>query len=131
PPGPDRELALGYRHDTFQLGKTVRYFAHVRPSLKIDARHVHNGGEIHIHGRLPGEGNVGRVVVLEAGALHSERWFPFRRATTDARGVFHARYRFDATTRTTTYRIRAEVPRQADFPWKGGHSKPVLVEVKG
>ena len=71
------------------------------------------------------------VVVMKAGALHSDRWYPFGETTTNGEGVYHYRYRFDATTRTTTYRMEADVPRQEGFPWKAGHSRPALVQVRG
>ncbi len=131
PPGPNRKVLLGYRRDSFQVARAIRYYAHVKPTIHITPGEVENGGEIRIRGKLPGGNSAGRVVVLQASALNSNRWFTFRRATTNKNGVFHCRYRFDATTSTTTYRIRAEVPRQHGYPWENGHSKPALVEVRG
>jgi hypothetical protein len=130
-PGPNRELLVGYRHDTFQVAKAVRYYAHVRPTLKIAPGRVGTGGEIRIHGELPGRRAGGRVLVLQASALHSRHWYTFLRVTTNRQGVYHAHYRFDATTQATTYRIRASAPRQHGYPWEGGFSRPVLVEVRG
>jgi hypothetical protein len=131
PPGPNRKLLVGYRHDTFQVARAIRYYAHAKPTLHISPWKISNGAEIRMHGRLPGARAGGRVVVLQASALHSPRWFTFRRATTNHDGVFHSRYRFDATNTTTIYRIRAVVPRQHGYPWEVGHSKPALVEVRG
>jgi hypothetical protein len=132
PPGPNRKVLLGYRHDTFQVGRAIRYYAHATSTIHISPAKVQTGGVIRIHGKLPGGRTAGRVVVLEAAALHSNRWYPFGRATTNRAGVFHSRFRFDdATTSTTTYRIRDEVPRQHDYPWENGYSKPALVEVRG
>jgi hypothetical protein len=130
PPGPNRRVLLGYRHDTFQVARSVRYYAHAKPTLHITPSKVGSGGRVRIGGRVPGPRAAGRVVVLQASALHSKRWFTFHRATANHHGVFHSRYRFDATTRTTTYRIRAVVPRQGGYPWEVGHSKPALVEVR-
>lgn len=131
PPGPDRKVPLGYRHDSFQVGRAIRYYAHARPRIELSPGRVERGGEIRIRGELPGRRGAGRVVVLQASALHSTRWFTFHRATTNQDGVFHSRYRFDATTRAVTYRIRAVVPRQHGYPWEVGHSRPALVEVRG
>jgi hypothetical protein len=130
-PGPNRKLLLAYRHDSFQVGRAIRYYAHARPRIELSRGRVERGGEIRIRGELPGHRAGGRVVVLQASALHSKRWLTFDRATTNADGVFHARYRFDATTRPITYRIRALVPRQRGYPWESGHSSPALVEVRG
>jgi len=130
-PGPDRKVLLGYRHDTFQVARSVRYLAHARVKFKITPTNVHNGGEIKMWGRLPGPRAAERVVVLQAGGLHSAKWYPFGEATTNRNGVFHARYRFEETDETTVYKIRAVAPRQHGWPWETGSSKPVLVEVRG
>lgn len=130
PPGPNRRVLLGYRHDTFQVARSVRYYAHARPTLRITPSLLSSGGRVRISGKVPGPRAAGRVVVLQASALHSPRWYTFHRATANHHGVFHSRYSFDATTQTTVYRIRAVVPRQHDYPWEVGHSKPVLVEVR-
>lgn len=131
PPGPNRKFLLGYRHDTFQVARSVRYLAHARLKLKITPDKLHNGGEIKMWGKLPGPGAAERVAVLQAGALHSDKWYTFEEVTTNRNGVFHAHYRFGATPETTIYKIRAEAPHQHDWPWETGYSKPVLVEVRG
>jgi hypothetical protein len=132
PAGPNRSVLLGYRHDSFEIADSLRYYAHVRPTIRLSKRRLHNGQVLRISGRLPG-GPVaaGRVVEFRASALHSRRWYPFGETTTNAGGRYHFRYRFDGTTRTTIYRMEAKVPRQSDFPWRAGHSKPARVEVKG
>jgi hypothetical protein len=130
PAGPNRAVFLGYRHDTFQVARSMRYFAHAKPTLRLDPREVSSGGRIHISGKAPGPNAAGCVEILQASALHSRRWYTFDRATTNRRGVFHSIYRFDATTRTTTYRIRAVTPRQSGYPWAVGHSHPALVKVR-
>ena len=94
PPVPNRELMIGYRHDSRQVARQVRYYSHARPTLKLRPRRVSNGKSIHLWGWLPGPNAAGRVVVLQASALHSRRWLTFRRATADANGRFEARYRF-------------------------------------
>jgi hypothetical protein len=129
PPGPNRELLIGYRHDAAQVAHAVRYYARARAWLRVGDREVENGDRVHFKGRLAGPAAGGRVVILQAGAVGSDRWFTFRRTTTDGKGAFKAGYRFSATTRRTRYRFRAVVPRQAGYPWVEGHSKPVEVLV--
>lgn len=131
PPGPNRRLLLGYRHDTFQVARSIRYFAHARLALKITPGELRNGGEIKMRGKLPGPRAAERVVVLQASALHSNHWYTFEKATTNSHGVFHAHYRFGATPVTTIYRIRTVAPRQRGWPWETGYSRPVQVEVRG
>jgi hypothetical protein len=130
PAGPDRELMLGYRHDSFQVAREVRYFAHATASLKVNPPKLRDGGRIHLWGRLPRPAASGRVVILQANVVGSRRWITFRRATTVAHGDFDAGYRFHQTTRPTTYRFRAIVPRQDHYPYVEGHSRPVSVLVR-
>ena len=128
-PGPSRKLLFGYRHDSFQVARSLRFYSHAEPTLGLSPSTVAAGGRIRIFGKLPGPRAAGRVVVLQASALRSSRWLTFRRATTNSHGAFHASYRFGATTSTITYRIRAVVPRQRGYPWEAGHSKPARVKV--
>ena len=129
-PGPNREVTVGYRHDSLQVARDVRYYAHAGPSLRVSSRRVENGDQVRFWGELPGPRNVGRVVVLQAGTVGSERWITFRKATAKARGVFRAGYRFTSTTRRTRYKFRAVVPRQSGYPWVAGRSEAVKVLVR-
>jgi hypothetical protein len=128
--GPDRELLVGYRHDSFQVARSVRYYAHAAPSLKASPSHLRNGKRVKLQGVLPEPGAGKRVVILQANVVGSERWITFQRSTTDAHGHFRSEYRFHSTRHTTRYRFRAEVPRQDHYPYVEGHSKPVVVVVE-
>jgi hypothetical protein len=130
PAGPNREIVIGYRHDTAQVARDVRYYAHARPSLHASHAALQNGERVHFWGQLPGPGRRGRVIVLQANVLGSKRWITFRKATSRHKGVFRASYHFTSTTRATTYRFRAVVPDQAGYPWVQGHSKAVEVRVR-
>lgn len=130
-PGPNREIVVGYRHDSSQVARDVRYYAHARPQLKLAPPVLQNGEQVHLWGHLPGPLPGRRVVILQANMPGSKRWITFRKATTDPLGAFRSRYRFNSTTRRTRYRFRAVVPRQAGYPWLEGNSGPVPVLVKG
>ena len=129
-PGPNRAVIVGYREDARQVERHLRYLARAHPTLHASPAQLRNGGSVHFRGRLPGPGQSGRVVVLQANVLGSKRWITFRKATTERTGVFRATYHFTATTRTTDYRFRAIVPHQDGYPWMQGQSEPVLIEVK-
>jgi hypothetical protein len=131
PPGPNRRLLLGYRHDAFQVGKTLEVNSHAKPTIELGRGRIRRGGRVKITGSLPGVDPAGRVVVLQASSLHGRRWLTFRRATTGPKGGFRSAYRFGATPRTTTYRMRAVVPRQAGYPYEPGHSTPARIKVLG
>jgi hypothetical protein len=131
PAGPNRRLLLGYRHDAFQVGKTLEVNSHAKPTIELGRGRIRRGGKIRITGSLPGVDPAGRVVVLQASSLHGNRWLTFRRATTGPKGGFRSAYRFGATPSTTTYRMRAVVPRQAGYPYEPGHSTPARIKVLG
>ncbi len=131
PPGPNRRLLLGYRHDAFQVGKTLEVNSHAKPTIELDRGRIRRGGRIKITGSLPGVDPAGRVVVLQASSLHGNRWLTFRRATTGPKGGFHSAYRFGDAPSTITYRMRAAVPRQAGYPYEPGHSTPARIKVLG
>jgi hypothetical protein len=130
PPGPNRRVLVAYRRDAYQLGRTIKYAARSQPSLRLRPGRVHEGGRVRITGVLPEPAAAGRVVVLQASALHGRRWLTFRKATTGPRGGFRATYRFGSTTHTMTYRIRAVVPPQNGYPYAAGYSKPGRVKVE-
>ncbi len=130
PAGPDRELLLGYRHDSAQIARDVRYYAHAAPSLEANPPKLRNDSRVRLWGRLPRPSAGKRVVVLQANVVGSKRWITFRRATTDGHGDFETGYRFHSTTRRTEYRFRAVVPTQDHYPYVEGHSKPVSVLVR-
>lgn len=130
-PGPNRDVVIGYRHDTEQIARDVRFYAHARPTLHVSPRGVRNGDVIRLWGALPGPHAGGRVVVLEASVPGSHDWLTFRKATANGKGRFHSGYRFTRTLRSTTYRMRAVIPEQAGYPWAEGHSKPARVRVSG
>lgn len=130
-PGPNRRVLVGYRRDSFQVARSVDVFTHTRPTIEISPGKVRNGDTIRISGKVPG-GRLAarRVVVVKAGSLGSAKMYPFGETTTNGKGEWHLKYTFAKTTRKTIYKMEAFVPRQDDFPWEAGHSKPALVEVR-
>ena len=42
-PGPNRRLLVGYRHDSFQVARTISYFAHARPQLRVRPSQIEAG----------------------------------------------------------------------------------------
>jgi hypothetical protein len=130
PPGPNRTVQIGYRHDAFQLAREVRFYSHVRPTIGATPAKLRDGRWVHFSGHLPEPSSRGRVVILQANVKGSKRWITFRKATTRAGGAYSAAYHFTKTSRPTTYRFRAVVPAQAGYPWTQGHSRAVEVKVR-
>lgn len=128
-PGPNRRVKVGYRHDSFQVNRLLRFQAHARPTIRLSPTLLGTGGVVHISGRIPGPKAAGRAIAIQASAPHSSRWYPAGEATTNRHGVYHFSYRFDDTTATTVYRFWAVTLKQGGYSWAPGHSKSAFVKV--
>lgn len=129
PAGPNRQLLLGYRHDSFQISKPLSIGTHARPTLELSRRKVRNGSPIKITGRLPNPNPGGHVLVLQGASVHGRHWLTFRKVTTGLKGRYKATYRFTRTPSKETYRLRAVVPHQAGYDYDAGVSKAERVTV--
>ena len=127
--GPNRRVKVGYRHDSYQVNRLLRFEAHARPTMHLSPSLLGAGGVVHITGKIPGPKAGSRSVEIKASAPHSSRWYPAGAATTNRHGVYHFDYRFDNTNSTTVYRFRAEISHQGEYSWAPGHSKSALVKV--
>lgn len=128
PAGPNREALVAHRAGGAEATCAVRYYSPARPTLEATPMRTRNRGRpVTLRGRLPGPYARGHVVVLQA--RFGDRWLTFKDATTDARGRFQIRYRFQRTFEAATYTFRALAPRQAGYPWLRGTSRLVAVAV--
>jgi hypothetical protein len=131
-PGPNRRLQVGYRYNRRQLERQASFFSKLRPRLKLSpARKTRNRKRLTMYGSIPGPSNDGRVVILQAQYPDSNRWNTFAKARTDEHGRYSSRYRFTSTYATTRYRMRAWVPAQKGYPYRGGASRPRPIIVVG
>ena len=101
PPGPNREIVVGYRHDSV-AGRPRRALLRPRPAEPARQRPAgpkRRSGPL-LGRSCPGRGPRGRVVVLQAGTVGSKRWITFRKATTRpiAAPSSRASYRSTSTT---------------------------------
>jgi hypothetical protein len=129
-PGANRQLLVGYRHDSFQVAKKLSLGTRVRPTLKVDTHVIKGGRRLKITGKLPKPSPAGRVLVLQGASAHGHDWLTFRKVTTGPKGGFRATYRFTRTSSPTIYRIRALAPRQAGYDYEPGASKPARIKVR-
>jgi len=131
-PGPNRRLQIGYRYNRRQLERRAYFISGLRPTLRLSPKHrTKNGEMLRLYGSIPGPSNDDRVVILQARYPNSKRWSTFEKAKTDAHGRYSARYRFNATFVTTKYGMRAIVPEQNGYPYKGGVSRKRSIKVIG
>jgi hypothetical protein len=129
--GPSRRLCLTLR-DASGVGVLLATSAlqlNVRApvALRISPRTVRVGETISFSGRLGG-GDVppgGKALVLEARSAGSG-WLQFKLVRSDARGRFHARYRFRFPG-PARYAFRVLCEAEADYPFAKGFSNVVRV----
>jgi hypothetical protein len=130
--GVSRVLTFGYRRtlaDRVYAGVaqvTVRVVPSV--TLAVDRTPLRNGDTVTFRGTVVGAPPGARKLV-ELEVRSGGRWTVFATARMRAGGYVH-RYRFTRTTRTTTYRFRARVSRDATWPLETATSATRAVEVR-
>ncbi|MFT3866775.1 MAG: hypothetical protein QM729_21140 [Solirubrobacterales bacterium] len=129
-PGANRRLLIGYRHDSFQVGRRLSVSTHARPILKLSAHDIRGGTKVTFTGRLPRPSPGGRVLVFQGSSAHGDDWLTFRKVTTGPNGGFSAGYRFSRPATTTTYRVRVVAPRQAGYEYDPGASRALRITVR-
>jgi hypothetical protein len=125
-----RKVCLSYRGApgaTQGLTRTLTLLVHAGIALRVSPHTASVGRSIHFRGRLLG-GPVpagGKHLVLEARSPGSG-WIEFKVVHTDARGRYHAAYRFKfAGPADYRFRVRSEV--ESGYPFAGGSSNVVRV----
>jgi hypothetical protein len=112
------------------VGRPVVLKVRAGLSLRTDKRIVRNGQRVTFVGRVAGRIPArGATIALQAKVGHRFRTFRQVRVTRTSGGRFATRYRFTATTRTTRYRFRALLLKQAGLPYETGTSKVTTVVV--
>jgi hypothetical protein len=105
---------------------TLRLAVHAGITLKIVPRSASVGRKIFFSGVLHGTPipEAGKQLVLEASS--GGEWIQFNTIRTDAKGRYHASYRFRFPG-PATYRFRVLSRYEADFPFLDGTSRNVAV----
>jgi hypothetical protein len=109
------------------VSKTLTLSVRAGVSLRIVPRTAHVGSSIHFSGRLRG-GPIpkgGKLIVLEARSPGGP-WLEFNVIRSDARGRFHARYRFKFAG-PARYQFRVLCEAEADYPFATGASHVLTV----
>ena len=126
PAGPSREIKVAAASPGGWSVATLQTIVKAPISLKTNRARTRNGRTVRFTGSIPGTPAAARTRVdLQAWA---GRWVPFANATV-SRGKFTARYTFKRTFRPTTYRFRAVLPSDPNFPYAAATSNQVRVRV--
>lgn len=134
PQGPSRTIRFRYDGTDTVLPVTAQATILTAASTTIHvSRTVARLGEkVRFTGRLRG-GHVppiGKVLELQAYDQGLWRSFPST-VRTDARGRWTATLRFERTTGTYTYRIRARIRADTGYPFELGYSRTIRLTVRG
>ena len=116
-----------HQNDTVAVATaTLRLGVHAGIALRISPRVASVGRSIHFSGVLRGTPVPpgGKQLVLEASS--GGEWVQFNTVSTDARGRYHATYRFKFPG-PVVYRFRVVSRYEADFPFLMGTSNVVDV----
>jgi hypothetical protein len=131
-PGDTSSRTLSFEYSA-QFGsppvatKTLALSVRAGVSMSIAPRTAHVGSSIYFSGRLRG-GPIprgGKLVVLEARSPGGP-WLEFNVVRSDARGRFHASYRFKFAG-PARYQFRVLCEAEADYPFTTGASHVVTV----
>ena len=126
PTGPSREIRLSAARPGGWAVATLRTIVKAPISIKTNRARTRNGRTVRFTGSIPGAPADARTRVdLQAWA---GRWVPFADATVK-RGRFSAKYTFKRTYRPTSYRFRAVLRDDPNFPYAAATSKEVRVRV--
>jgi hypothetical protein len=129
-PGANRQLLVGYRHDSFQIAKKLNLATRARPSIRLDTHKVRGGKRIRISGKLPKPDPGEHILTLQGSSEHGHTWLTFKKVTTDSEGNYSTSYRFTKPQRTTGYRVRVVAPAQAGYEYATGTSKAARIRVR-
>jgi hypothetical protein len=130
PGGPSRTLKVAYRYGNRQIESPSMYLdSSVLPTLRLTKSNLLNGHAVGFRGRIPGPGNDGRAVTLQAKV--GKKWRSFKQLQTDPNGRFRGKYRFTQTHGRVLYVFRALVKRQGGYPYSPGASMKRKLLVRG
>jgi hypothetical protein len=132
--GPARLVRFRYPGTALVRGAnaTVAIRVPAHSSIRASRRNVVNGEYVtfrgHVRGGwIPAEGTLVELQVYTRG-----RWRTFAqpRASADD-GRWEFQYRFETIRGDVSFRFRARIRRQSNYPFRTGHSRSLRVRVRG
>jgi hypothetical protein len=132
--GPARRIRFRYPGSEHLRGDTATVDLRVpaQTSLRVSRRNVINGEYAVFRGRVAGRWIPPEGTLVELQVYTRARWRTFAqpRALPDTRR-WAFQYRFETIRGKITFRFRARIRRQSNYPFRVGHSRTVRVTVQG
>ncbi len=132
--GPSRMLRFRYPGTATVRSKTtvVDIRVHASSSMRVGPRRVLNGEYVTFRGRVRGKPFPSAGKLVELQVYNRRRWRTFAQPRADAiTGRWAYQYRFEAIAGRVTFRFRARIRKESDFPFELGRSRQVRVVVRG
>jgi Bacterial Ig-like domain len=130
--GPSRTVSFIHRVPSGAISSSVAVHVHVPVKVHVIARRLVNGQVMTWKGRLPGpipNGLIALMQVWRGGNIWQS--IGNHPVSVARNGKWVGRYRFQFTTGVQHYLFRLSVPRQSQYPYAAGTSKPFTVVVTG
>jgi len=133
PAGPSRHLLIGYRSHLNDVKPTALAEATetVPAAAKLTPvpRHVRNGQRVVFRGHLLGGFVPASGKAVEVQVKIGRTWRDILSTRSDRHGLFKAGYRFTRTHARVTYRFRAVIRTDSDYPYTDGRSNIARVRL--
>jgi hypothetical protein len=100
-------------------------------SFHVSRATLRNGQAVKFSGKLRGGGVPPGGKLLELQVLLRGSWRTFATLHSDDRGAWRYAYRFASTSGKVVYQFRAQIPREATYPYASGSSRRARVTVRG
>jgi hypothetical protein len=132
-----RTIRFGYKarladHD-FTSTSELTLLVYSKAKLKVTKKVLRNGQSVRFKGRVVSRPIPPTGVVIDLQAFKPGRgWVTFKVTRAKQRNArFKATYRFTSTSGTQTYRFRARIRQDSNYPYLLAKSKQVKVKVRG
>ena len=132
--GPSRTLRFRYPGTQTIRSKVsdVDIRVHSSSSIRVGPRRVLNGDYATFHGRVHGRPFPAAGKLVELQVFTRRRWRTFAQPRANPQtGLWRYSYRFEAVSGRVTFRFRARIRKETDFPFELGRSRQVRVTVRG
>ena len=134
PRGPGRRLRLRFPGTPLLRGHNADVALRVpaRTTIRPSRKNVVNGEYVTFKGRVKGGHIPPEGTLVELQVFTRKRWRTFAqpRAAADT-GRWSFMYRFETISGNVSFRVRARIRRQSNYPFAQGGSKTVRVHVRG
>lgn len=134
PAGPASRIRFRFPGGPQIRGKnaTVRLVVPAKTSMDVSRRDVVNGEYVMFAGRVQRKWIPPEGALVELQVFTRRRWRTFAQPRADAgTGNWQYQYRFETIRGDVSFRFRARIRRQSNYPFDTGHSRLVRVRVRG